>query len=83
MLADSPISAYAVKQTGDALELAGDVYDAAPYGIVVPKEQTSEAEAISKALEAIAADGTYQTALDNWGGASGAVTEFPVNPSVS
>ena len=83
MLADSPISAYAVKQTGDKLELAGDIYDAAPYGIVTPKDQTSEADAISKALTAIAADGSYKAALDNWGGASGAVTEFPVNPSVS
>ncbi|NIZ92736.1 ABC transporter substrate-binding protein [Kineococcus rubinsiae] len=81
MLADSPISAYAVKQTGDQLELAGDVYDAAPYGIVVPKAQTQTADAISKALAAIAADGGYDTALGNWGGDTGAVTEFPVNPA--
>jgi polar amino acid transport system substrate-binding protein len=81
MLADSPISAYAVKQTGDQLELAGDVYDAAPYGIVVPKEQTQTADAISKALAAMAADGSYEKALGNWGGDTGAVTEFPVNPA--
>ena len=79
MLADSPISAYAVKQA-TGLELAGDIYDAAPYGIVVPKEQSGTAEAISKALEAIAADGGYTTALSNWGAEDGAVTEFTVNP---
>lgn len=82
MLADSPISAYAVKQTAGQLELAGDIYDAAPYGLVVPKDQTQEAQAISKALQAIAADGSYQQALANWGGESGAVTDFPVNPAV-
>ncbi|MGI4895249.1 MAG: ABC transporter substrate-binding protein [Janthinobacterium lividum] len=83
MLADSPISAYAVKQTGDQLQLTGDIYNAAPYGMVVAKDQTSEAEAISKALALIAADGSYKAALDNWGGAAGAVTVFPVNPTVS
>ncbi|MEZ0492254.1 ABC transporter substrate-binding protein [Kineococcus sp. TBRC 1896] len=83
MLADSPISAYAVEQTGDQLELAGDVYDSAPYGIVVPKAETDAAQAISSALEEIAKDGQYEAALAPWGGENGAVTEFPVNPAVS
>ncbi|GAA0322662.1 ABC transporter substrate-binding protein [Kineococcus aurantiacus] len=81
MLADSPIAAYAVEQTGDKLELAGDVYDSAPYGIVVPKAETGAADAISKALQAMAQDGSYEAALAPWGGQSGAVTEFPVNPA--
>lgn len=83
MLADSPIAAYAVKQTGDKLQLAGDVYDAAPYGIVVPQAETQAAQAISTALGEIAKDGAYKAALTPWGGDNGAVTEFPVNPSVS
>ena len=37
-LADSPVIAYAVKQTGGKLEQVGDIYDSAPYGIVVPKD---------------------------------------------
>ncbi|WP_432511665.1 ABC transporter substrate-binding protein [Kineococcus sp. SYSU DK001] len=83
MLADSPVAAYAVEQTGDELELAGEVYDSAPYGIVVPKTETGAAEAISQALAAIAEDGTYAAALAPWGGENGAVTEFPVNPAAS
>lgn len=83
MLADSPIAAYAVTQTGDELELAGDVYDSAPYGIVVPKAETQAAQAISTALTQIAADGSYEAALTPWGGENGAVTEFPVNPAAS
>ncbi|MEZ0164740.1 ABC transporter substrate-binding protein [Kineococcus sp. LSe6-4] len=83
MLADSPVAAYAVEQTGDQLELAGDVYDSAPYGIVVPKAETDAAQAISTALAEIAEDGSYEAALTPWGGENGAVTEFPVNPAVS
>lgn len=83
MLADSPIAAYAVTQTGDKLELAGDVYDSAPYGIVVPKAETGAAQAISTALTEITADGSYTAALTPWGGENGAVTEFPVNPAAS
>ncbi|MFB9375467.1 ABC transporter substrate-binding protein [Kineococcus gynurae] len=80
MLADSPVTAYAVKQTGDQLELVGDIYDSAPYGIVLPKGGGQTAEAVSKALEEIAKDGSYETAMTNWGAEAGAVTEFPVNP---
>ena len=34
MLADSPVCAYAVKQTNGQLALVGDIYDSAPYGYV-------------------------------------------------
>ena len=39
MLADSPVVAYAVKQSGGKLEAIGDIYDSAPYGYVVPKDR--------------------------------------------
>ncbi len=39
MLADSPVCAYAVKQTNGQLALVGEIYDSAPYGYVVPKDQ--------------------------------------------
>ncbi|WP_432548457.1 ABC transporter substrate-binding protein [Kineococcus sp. SYSU DK004] len=80
MLADSPVTAYAVQQT-EGLELAGDIYDAAPYGIVVPLEGTDTAEAISQALQAIAEEGAYTAAVEAWGAEDGAVDEFPVNPA--
>ena len=50
-LADSPVMAYAVEQTNGQLELLGDVYDAAPYGYVVAKDQTEFAQAIADAVE--------------------------------
>ena len=80
MLADSPIALYAVKQNEDKLEALGETYDSAPYGFVVPKDQTEFADAIAEALKAIKEDGTYDTVLKNWGQESGGIDDFAVNP---
>ena len=80
MLADSPVVAYAVKQSGGKLATLGDIYEAAPYGYVVPKEETEFAEALASALQAVEEDGSYLAALQNWGVDQGAVTDFSVNP---
>jgi polar amino acid transport system substrate-binding protein len=83
MLADSPIGAYAVKQTNGQLALVGDIYDAAPYGYVLPKAQADFGAAIEGALEALIADGTYKTILTKWGVEAGSITDPAVNPQVS
>jgi polar amino acid transport system substrate-binding protein len=80
MLADSPVVAYAVKQSAGKLEALGDIYEAAPYGYVVPKEETEFADALAAALKAVAADGSYEAALAKWGVEQGAITDFAVNP---
>lgn len=82
MLADSPVVAYAIKQSGK-LEQLGDIYDAAPYGVVVPKDQTEFATAIQGAINAMIENGSYQAVLDQWGLTDGAITESEVNPSTS
>ena len=80
MLADSPVVAYAVKQTNGQLELLGDIYYSAPYGYVVKKEQTDFADALAGALGALVADGTYKTVLTKWGVDAGAIDTPAVNP---
>ena len=80
MLADSPVLAWAVKQTNGQLELLGDIYDSAPYGYVIRKEQQPFAEAVAEGLKAIIADGTYLKALEEWGVEQGAITEPQINP---
>lgn len=80
MLADSPIVAYAVKQSGGKIEAVGEIYDAAPYGYVLPKAETEWAQAIADALKATDASGAYKKALGNWGVEDGAITDFAVNP---
>jgi polar amino acid transport system substrate-binding protein len=81
MLADSPVCAYAVKQTNGQLALAGDIYDSAPYGYVLPKDQTDFADAIAQALQSMIADGTYKSVLAKWGVDAGAITTPAVNPT--
>jgi polar amino acid transport system substrate-binding protein len=81
MLADSPVVAYAVKQSGGKLEALGDIYDAAPYGYVLPKGDTEFAEAIVEALKQLESEGAYKAALEKWGVEQGAISDFAVNPT--
>lgn len=80
MLADSPIVAYAVKQSGGKIEAVGDIYDAAPYGYVLPKTETDWANAIVEALKALDQSGEYKKALSNYGVEAGAISDFALNP---
>jgi polar amino acid transport system substrate-binding protein len=81
-LADSPVMAYAVEQTNGQLELLGDIYDAAPYGYVVAKDQTAFAQAIADAVKSLIDDGTYEQVLKTWGVEDGAIDNPTVNPPV-
>jgi polar amino acid transport system substrate-binding protein len=80
MLADSPVCAYAVKQTNGQLALLGSIYDSAPYGYVLPKDQADFGDAIKQSLAALIADGTYTSILTKWGVEAGGITDPAVNP---
>jgi polar amino acid transport system substrate-binding protein len=80
-LADSPVIAYAVKKTNGQLQLLGQIYDAAPYGFAIKKDQTQLAQAVSEATKALITDGTYGKILQKWGVQAGAVTSSTVNPT--
>ena len=79
MLADSPVVDYAVAQTKGQLEVIGEAYDTAPYGIAVPKNSGDYAKAVQGAVQALMTDGTYKAILDKWSVASGAITESKIN----
>jgi polar amino acid transport system substrate-binding protein len=81
MLADSPVGAYAVKQTNGQLALLGPIYLAAPYGYVLPKNETAFGAAIAGAVKDIMADGTYNKIITKWGVQAGAITNPTVNPT--
>jgi polar amino acid transport system substrate-binding protein len=80
MLADSPVTAYAVKQTNGQLALVGEIYDSAPYGYVVKKDQADFAQLLADALTAVITDGSYKAALQKWGVEAGAISDPKVNP---
>lgn len=81
MLADSPVTAYAVKLSGGKLETLGDIYGSAPYGYVVSKSNTQLAQAIALALKDVEASGAYKSVLEAWGVTQGAISTFEVNPT--
>jgi polar amino acid transport system substrate-binding protein len=81
VLSDSPVVAYAVQQTNGQLELLGDIYDSAPYGYVVAKDQTEFADAIAQAVAALIEDGSYQQVLEEWGVEAGGIDDPTVNPA--
>jgi polar amino acid transport system substrate-binding protein len=78
VLADSPVMAYAVQQSNKALELAGDVYEAAPYGYVVAKGG-GLSKALQAAVQSLIDDGTYADILKKWGLDDGAVSTSEIN----
>ncbi len=82
-LADSPVIAYAVKQTNGKLQQAGDVYASAPYGIAVPKGQGDYAKAIQGAMQKLMDSGAYLNILTRWGVQGGAVKTAEIDPKVA
>ncbi len=79
VLADSPVAAYAAKQSGGKFEISGNAYDTAPYGIAIPKNEDDLRDAILKAVQDLISDGTYKQITDKWGISGGGVTDPKVN----
>ncbi|WP_106238882.1 ABC transporter substrate-binding protein [Allonocardiopsis opalescens] len=82
MLADSPIVGYAVVQTNNQVELIGETYDAAPYGVVVGQDSEGLDEAVQGAVQSLMDDGTYTAILEEWGVQDGAIETAEINPTV-
>jgi polar amino acid transport system substrate-binding protein len=82
LVADSPVSGYAVKQSKGALTLVGRLYQPVRYGYVLPNDQADFGAALARALRQLMAEGTYATILDKWGVTAGAISDPAVNPTV-
>jgi polar amino acid transport system substrate-binding protein len=78
MSADSPVTLYAISQTKEKLQTAGNAFEVAPYGI--PVDKGSEfTPVLQKALQALIDDGTYNRILSKWGVESGGVKTAALN----
>jgi polar amino acid transport system substrate-binding protein len=82
MSADSPVTAYAIKQSQGKLEAAGEIADAAPYGWPV-KKGSPLAQSLQKALEHLIETGDYKTIATNWGVEQGMIDKPVINGAVS
>ena len=82
VLADSPVNAYAAKQSGGKFVIVGQPYGTAPYGIAIPKGN-GMAAAVLAAVKALMANGTYTQIITKWGIADGAITNPVINGATS
>ncbi|MEU2258037.1 ABC transporter substrate-binding protein [Nocardia xishanensis] len=82
MSADSPVTAYAIKQSSGKIETAGPVFDSAPYGWAVPKGSPL-AKVLQAAVNHLIQNGQYKQITENWGVQEGAITQSVVNGAVS
>lgn len=81
-MADSPVAAYQVKQSGGQFKLTGQPYGEAPYGIAIPKGN-GMAPVIQAALQKLMDNGQYESILKKWGIEQGAITGPKVNGATS
>ena len=81
MTADSPVTGFAIKTSGGALEPAGEVFDSAPYGWPVAKG-SGLAESLRQALEHVMATGEYRTIATMWGLEKGMIDTPSINGAV-
>ncbi|WP_063036406.1 ABC transporter substrate-binding protein [Nocardia grenadensis] len=78
MSADSPVTAYAIEQTGGKIEPAGPIFDAAPYGWAVAKGSPL-APVLRDALQHLIDTGQYRQITLNWGVQEGALRTSVIN----
>ena len=82
MSADSPVTAYAIKQSGGKLEPAGELFDSAPYGWPVAKGSPL-AGVLQKALQHLIDDGSYKKVAENWGVEAGMIEKSVINGAIN
>lgn len=78
MSADSPVTGFAVKTSGGALQEAGEIFSPAPYGWPVTRGSPL-AESLRQALEHLIATGEYRTIATMWGVEKGMIDRPEIN----
>jgi polar amino acid transport system substrate-binding protein len=82
MSADSPVTAYAIKQSGGKLVASGKIYEAAPYGWPMAKGSTL-VQAMQKAVQFLMDNGSYDQICQKWGVQDGAIKTAAINGATS
>src|SRR5262249_6369913 len=81
-MADQPVAAYAVKQSGGKFKVSGSAYGTAPYGIAMAKDSGLQ-QPVLAAIKALMADGTYAKIFDYWGLQSDKINNPTINGAIS
>ena len=81
-MADTPVAAYAVKQSAGKLKISGSSYGNAPYGIAMAKGSGLQ-QPVLAAVKSLMADGTYKKILDYWVLPSDLISNPTINGATS
>lgn len=76
--ADSPVTIEAVDALGGEIEVVGEMFDTAPYGLPIAKG-SDLAEHVRGALQTLIDDGRYLALLEKYHSESGAITQATIN----
>lgn len=82
MYADTPVTGYAVAQTGDQLQVLGENEGVAPMGVAIKKGDDATVKAVKAALDKLKETGDYERIMKAWGVENVMVDKFEVNPKV-
>jgi polar amino acid transport system substrate-binding protein len=80
-MADSPVAAYIVKQSGGKFKLTGKPYNTAPYGIALPKGN-GMTKPVLDAMKELIKNGMYTSILTKYGVQQGAIATPAINAAV-
>lgn len=76
--ADSPVTAWAVNRSDNVMEVTGDIMQAAPYGMAVPKG-SDLGPAAAAALQHLIDSGAYEEILAQWSIEDGLLDQAMIN----
>lgn len=82
MSADSPVTAWAIKQSNGKIEAAGPMFDSAPYGWPV-KKGSALTQSLQKALAHLIESGAYKKIATNWGVEAGMIDKPVINGAIN
>lgn len=80
MAADSPVIDWAVVMTGKQIEQVGEVFDSAPQGILVSKDDPELTAAVQAALQHLMDEGYLEEILAVYGAEGSALKTSEINP---
>ncbi len=80
-MADSPVAAYIIKQSGGKLRQTGNDYGEAPYGIALDKD-SALTPAVLAAVKSLIANGHYGTVLKIWNLSDEKIDEPKINDGI-
>ena len=78
LIADSPVTSYAIARSRGSLEQVGDVEESALNGIVVKKGEDQLAEALRAAVQHLIDTGALRTIMSAWGNDAGLIEKAEV-----